>query len=139
NSCRSQMAGAFARRHAGADTVVYTAGTRPAGVVHPKAIACMAERGCDLRDYRSKGFDEIAGLDFDVVVGMGGDELGRQIEEAIHARRVVMWDFPAPKDLPLDQVRIIRDAIEEKVRELLVELESEFHSGQAFGETHSTR
>src|SRR5439155_18042314 len=68
NSCRSQMAGAFARRYAGAKTAIYTAGIRPSGVVHPKAIACMAEKGCDLRDYRSKGFDEIADLDFDMVV-----------------------------------------------------------------------
>ena len=132
NSCRSQIAGALARRYAGADTAIYTAGIRPSGVVHPKAIACMAERGCDLRDYRSKGFDEVAHLDFDVVVAMGC-----QIGSTVRARRLVTWDFPAPKDLPLDQVRIIRDGIEQKVRELLAELESGTEGGQGPGRTHS--
>src|SRR5262245_43052309 len=55
NQCRSQMAEAFARLHGGGQVEPYSAGTRPSGRVHPKAIAAMRERGYDLTGHWSKG------------------------------------------------------------------------------------
>ena len=48
NSCRSQMAEGFARMLAGPNVEIYSAGSRPSGVVNPKAIASMREIGYDL-------------------------------------------------------------------------------------------
>jgi len=48
NSNRSQMAQAFARLHGGDAVQAESAGSRPSGVVNPRAIEFMAERGYDL-------------------------------------------------------------------------------------------
>ena len=48
NSCRSQMAEALLRHHAGDRFTVYSAGTEPAEEIHPMAVTVMAERGLDL-------------------------------------------------------------------------------------------
>jgi protein-tyrosine-phosphatase len=115
NCCRSQMAEAFARRLGGGRVEAYSAGVCPAGQVHFKAVAALEEVGIDLRGHRPKGLEEVAGLDFDVVVTMGCGDLG----ERVRARRREDWGLPAPKDLPPEQFRAVRDRIEQWVRELL--------------------
>jgi arsenate reductase len=57
NSCRSQMAEAFLQSFAGDDLIVRSAGSQPAGYVHPLAIRAMAEVGIDISDHRSKHLD----------------------------------------------------------------------------------
>jgi arsenate reductase len=58
NSCRSQMAEAFLRTAAGDLLEVHSAGSRPAGHVHPKAIRVMREIGIDISGHRSKPLSE---------------------------------------------------------------------------------
>ena len=67
NSCRSQMAEAIVNARLGAAWNAVSAGTRPAGYVHPKALAALAEIGIQ-HDGRSKLADEFRGTDFDLVV-----------------------------------------------------------------------
>jgi arsenate reductase (thioredoxin) len=53
NSCRSQMAEGFAKHYArqkNLDVEIRSAGTHPAGYVHPDAIAVMREKGIDITD-----------------------------------------------------------------------------------------
>jgi arsenate reductase (thioredoxin) len=115
NSCRSQMAEAFARRHGGDRVEAYSAGSRPSGKVHPKVIEAMRERGIDLSGHRSKGLADVPDVEYDAVVALGcGDACDR-----VRARRREAWDFPAPKDLPPEGVRAVRDVIEARVKELL--------------------
>src|SRR5438270_340720 len=76
NCCRSQMAEAFARRLGAGRVEAHSAGTRPAGAVHAKAVAAMRERGIDLAAQRPKGVAEVAAVDFDVVVTLGCGDLG---------------------------------------------------------------
>ena len=52
NSCRSQMAEAFARIHRTDLLEVFSAGSQPSGDVHPHAIHLMAEIGYDLTVHR---------------------------------------------------------------------------------------
>jgi protein-tyrosine-phosphatase len=118
NSCRSQMAEAFARLHGGSGVEAYSAGARPAGQVHPKVVEAMREVGIDLAGHRSKGLAEVPDLEYDAVVALGcGDACDR-----VRARWREVWDFPAPKDLPPEQVREVRDEIEARVKELLAAL-----------------
>src|SRR3546814_8113147 len=70
NSNRSQMAEAFALLHGCPAVQAFSAGSRPSGVLNPRAVAFMAERGYDLRTHASKSLDEIHG-EFDAVVTMG--------------------------------------------------------------------
>jgi protein-tyrosine-phosphatase len=119
NSNRSQMAEAFARIHGGAGVEAFSAGSRPSGVVNPKAVEAMRELDYDLTAHRSKGLAELAGREFDAVVGMGcGDEGCPLVKAARHEE----WDVPDPKLLPPERFREVRDLIGRKVRELLAEL-----------------
>lgn len=58
NSCRSQMAEGLLRAAAGDLINVHSAGSKPAGFVHPKAIEVMSEIGIDLSTNRSKLLNE---------------------------------------------------------------------------------
>jgi arsenate reductase (thioredoxin) len=118
NSCRSQMAEAFARLHGGGRVEAYSAGSRPSGLVNPKAIASMREIGYDLGAHQSKGLDELAGLEFDAAVTMGcGDSC-----PFVRARRRFDWNVPDPKAMPPEEFRAVRDQIEQQVKRLLAEL-----------------
>ena len=117
NSCRSQMAQAFARMQGGTAVEAYSAGSRPSGTVNAKAIASMAELGYDLSAHASQGLDSIPPGEFDAVVTMGcGDAC-----PWVPAKRHIDWDIPDPKDMGPDEFRGVRDQIERKVRELLAE------------------
>ncbi|HZK74781.1 MAG TPA: ArsR family transcriptional regulator [Clostridia bacterium] len=67
NSARSQMAEAILRRQAGRSVEVFSAGPRPAGL-HPIALEVLADLNLPTKALRSKGIDEVAGIDFDLVV-----------------------------------------------------------------------
>ena len=54
NSCRSQMAEAFARMFCPEGVAVYSGGSRPSGKVNDKAIAAMQALGYDMRTHSSK-------------------------------------------------------------------------------------
>jgi protein-tyrosine-phosphatase len=112
------MAEALARAHGGSRVEAFSAGSNPSGQVHPKVVACMAERGIDLSGHRSKGLADVPDVEYDAVVALGcGDACAR-----VRARRRESWEFPAPKDLPYEQVRAVRDNIEVKVLDLLASL-----------------
>src|SRR5574339_931600 len=67
NSCRSQMAEAIVKARLGEAWHAVSAGTKPAGYVHPKALAALAEIGIQ-HTGRSKRADEFRDADFDLVV-----------------------------------------------------------------------
>lgn len=116
NSCRSQLAEAFAHIHGDATVEAYSAGSRPSGVVNPKAIELMKEVGYDLSTHTSKSIDDIPETEFDHVITMGcGDEC-----PWVPAKHRDDWDLPDPKNMPLDAFRAVRDDIERRVRKLLL-------------------
>jgi protein-tyrosine-phosphatase len=119
NSCRSQIAEAFARIHGKGKLEVYSAGSRPSGKVNPKAIESMREVGYDLARHESKSLDEIPSGEYDLAVTMGcGDEC-----PLVQAKERQDWNLPDPKNLPPDEFRKIRDEIEKKVKEVLSRME----------------
>ena len=118
NSNRSQMAEAFARILGGKSVEAYSAGSRPSGVVNPKAIEAMRELGYDLSVHGSKSLDELPDVAFDFVATMGcGDAC-----PMVRARQRADWSIPDPKHLPPDEFRAVRDLIRDKVRGRLDEL-----------------
>ena len=117
NSNRSQMAEAFARLHGGDDVEALSAGSKPSGVINPKAVRFMAERGYDLAAHGSKALSEVAG-EFDAVVTMGcGDDC-----PWVPAKRREDWALPDPKHMDDDGYRAVREEIEARVRALLAQL-----------------
>lgn len=122
NSNRSQMSQAFAIIHGGDKFEAYSAGSKPSGIVNPKAIAAMKELGYDLSAHDSKSLDEVkAYAPFDAVVTMGcGDAC-----PWMPAKRFVDWVIPDPKHMEPKAFNEVRDYIEKQVKALIAELESE--------------
>ena len=115
NSCRSQMAEAFARIHGGDAVKAFSAGSRPSGMVNPKAIAAMREVGYDLATHVSKSLDDVPQLEWDLVATMGcGDEC-----PFVRAKRREDWQIADPKNMDNDDFRKVRDEIEARVRSVL--------------------
>jgi len=114
NANRSQMAEAFARIHGGDGVEALSAGSKPSGVINPKAIRFMQELGYDLTKHDSKSLDEIDG-DFDAVITMGcGDSC-----PWVPAKRREDWALPDPKHMDDAAYREVRDDISNRVRTLL--------------------
>ena len=73
NSCRSQMAEGLVNHYLGDEWRAYSAGTDPAGYVHPLAVRAMSELGIDISRQRSKSADELQGTQFDMVTTVCDD------------------------------------------------------------------
>jgi arsenate reductase (thioredoxin) len=118
NSNRSQMSQAFARMIGGEDVVAFSAGSKPSGVINPKAIAAMLELGYDLSTHHSKTLQEVeADAPFDYVVTMGcGDAC-----PWMPARHFVDWVIPDPRHMEPASFNEVRDLIKEKVAGLIQE------------------
>ncbi len=119
NSNRSQMSQAFAKILGGDAVEAYSAGSKPSGIVNPKAIAAMKELGYDLSTHDSKSLDEVKTFaPFDAVVTMGcGDAC-----PWMPAKKFIDWQIPDPKHMEPAAFNQVRDFIGEKVKELLKEL-----------------
>lgn len=117
NSNRSQMAEAFAHLHGGEHVEAFSAGSKPSGVINPKAIRFMSELGYDLTTHTSKSLDDVEG-EFDAVITMGcGDDC-----PWIPARHREDWGLPDPKHMDDDGYRSVRDDISSRVKSLLAAL-----------------
>lgn len=116
NAGRSQMAAAFFNAHADrAVARAVSAGTQPAGRVHPEVVAAMQEVGLDLRAATPTLLTNDLARDATVLVTMGCGEAC----PAIPGLRREDWPLPDPKGRTLDAVRTIRDRIREQVLALL--------------------
>jgi len=119
NSNRSQMSQAFALIHSGGHVEAYSAGSKPSGIVNPKAIAAMGELGYDLSKHDSKSLQEVERFaPFDAVVTMGcGDAC-----PWMPAKKFIDWQIPDPKHMEPAEFNKVRDLISDKVKGLLAAL-----------------
>lgn len=121
NSCRSQMAEGFARKHGKEILDSWSAGSKPSGRVNPTAVRLMKERDVDLSRHSSKGLERLPPVPmWDYVITMGcGDAC-----PAFPAKERRDWALPDPKNRPLDEFRNVRDDIEQRVNDLIQEIRS---------------
>jgi arsenate reductase len=73
NSCRSHMAEGILRRAAGDLVEVASAGSRPAGYVHPLAIRALAEIGIDISAHTSKHMNDFLDREVRTVITVCGN------------------------------------------------------------------
>jgi arsenate reductase len=116
NAGRSQMAAAFFNQLADPSRVrALSAGTQPAGHVHPEVVAVMREVGIDLSSAKPTLLtDELAGS-AQLLVTMGCGESC----PVVPGLRREDWDLPDPKGQLLDRVRAIRDEIRAQIEQLV--------------------
>lgn len=122
------MSQAFAKILGGDKVESYSAGSKPSGIVNPKAIAAMRAIGYDLSAHDSKSLEEVKSFaPFDAVVTMGcGDAC-----PWMPAKRFVNWTITDPKHMEPEEFNKIRDYIKGLVTDLLAELEAERAGGAA--------
>lgn len=124
NSARSQMAEGLVNHFLGAGWEAYSAGTHPAGYVHPLAIQAMHELGIDISGHRSKSADEFRNTPFDLVVTVC-DDAAENCPLWLGPGQVVHIGFPDPAQATgsnaelLEIFRRVRDAIRQQVLEYL--------------------
>jgi protein-tyrosine-phosphatase len=124
NAGRSQIAAALLARRAGGRVRVRSAGSEPAEHLHPAVIEAMQEVGIDLRSERPTLLRDDAVRDSDVVITMGcGDTC-----PVFPGIRYEDWELEDPTGKSIDEVRAIRDEIDERVRRLLVDLDDQAES-----------
>lgn len=93
NSCRSQMAEGLVNHFLGDRWEARSAGTVPAGYVHPPAMEATAELGVNVAGGRCKSVDELRGLLFDVVITVC-DAAAERCPLWLGQERVVHIGFP---------------------------------------------
>jgi arsenate reductase (thioredoxin) len=118
NSARSQMAEGLINAQLADRFEAQSAGTHPAGYVHPQAVAALREIGIDISDHRSKSTDEFKGTSFDVVITVC-DSAAENCPVWLGQGRRVHIGFPdpaaAPPDRQAQQFRAVRDAIQDQL------------------------
>jgi len=121
NAGRSQMAAGLLAYHAAGRVAVHSAGSAPGDRVNPSAVEVMQELGIDISGEQPQLLSDAAVQESDVVITMGcGDAC-----PIYPGKRYLDWDVTDPAGLPPEQVRPIRDEIDQRVLLLLAELLAE--------------
>jgi arsenate reductase len=116
NSCRSHMAEGILREAAGNILEVHSAGSKPAGYVHPKAIEALREIGIDIAAHTSKHMNDFLDRDIDTVITVCGnaDQACPVFPGQVHRHH---WPFDDPAHATgtdaevMDEFRRVRDQI----------------------------
>lgn len=116
NSCRSHMAEGILRREANDLFDVYSAGSNPAGYVHPLAVEALKEIGIDISAHTSKHLDRFldAGIDTVITVCDNANESCPVFPGKVNRYHWGFEDPPKavrPGESELDAFRRIRDDI----------------------------
>ncbi len=123
NSCRSQLAEAIVNARVGDQWQAVSAGTNPAGYVHPNAIRALAEIGIQ-HEGRSKPVDEFREAAFDLVVTVC-DTAAEECPVWLGKGKRVHVGFPDPAKATgtdeevMNVFRAVRDAIEQGILKTL--------------------
>jgi arsenate reductase len=124
NSCRSQLAEAIVNARLADQWEAFSAGTHPAGFVHPIVPQVLAEIGIDSRGAKSKSIDEVLSVDFDLVVTVC-DQAAEECPMWLGRGRRIHVGFPDPAKATgsdegiLGAFRGVRDSIEQEVLSIL--------------------
>ncbi len=118
NAGRSQMAAGYLRELGGGNVRVLSAGSEPAEMINPQAVAVMAEEGIDIASFTPEILSVDAVKDSDVVITMGcGDAC-----PIFPGKRYEDWELTDPAGQGIDTVREIRDDIKGRIVALVEEL-----------------
>src|SRR4051794_20403705 len=98
-----------------------SAGSEPGTAAHPVVVDALEEIGIDATDHVPRKLDPGDVRAAGAVVSTCGEEACPVTPPGI---RRIYWNLPDPKDLPLEEVRAIRDEIQRRVEQLAHELDT---------------
>lgn len=116
NAGRSQMAEGFFRKYAPSGYEPQSAGTKPTDVINPFAVQTMREAGIDITSQNPKVISDSMIRQATRIINMGC--MDKESCPALFVDDVIDWAIPDPKGKPIEDVRKIRDIIEQKIVEL---------------------
>ena len=117
NSCRSQIAEAFAKFYSNNSLKVMSAGSKPSGSVNPIAIKLMTELGHELTGHYSKSVETVIDC-VDYLISMGcGDSCPN-----IKAEERIEWNIPDPKEMSEIEFKEVIGLIDKNVQSLIKNL-----------------
>ncbi|HEV2119962.1 MAG TPA: arsenate reductase ArsC [Candidatus Bathyarchaeia archaeon] len=121
NAGRSQMAEAFARKHG---LTAQSAGTQPARSINPAVVEVMREKAIDLSTKNPKILtaEMIERASLVVTMGCSVEEVCPRPMIAQMQKKLIDWHLEDPRGKRIDEVREIRDEIENKVAGLVKSL-----------------
>jgi arsenate reductase (thioredoxin) len=132
NSCRSQMAEAYANKLGEGRVRAWSAGSHPLGEIVLETATVLAEKGISLEGHWSKALKDVPVAEMDAVVGMGC-EVVCPVPAGFQGR-VIEWNVPDPFGHELSYFRSVRDLIARQVGNLIEEL-LEQREGAPAGDT----
>ena len=121
NAARSQMAEGLARAFHGDELEVVSAGSRPAGWIHPSAIRAMNAIGIDITGQHSKSADEFLRQTFDAVVTVC-DSAAQDCPTWPGARRIEHWSIEDPSSNGYEAFVATRDDLARRIDALASEI-----------------
>ena len=121
NSGRSVRAERLFREAADGRHEARSAGSDPGSAPHPQVVEALRELDIDASDHVPRKLDAEALAWADLAVSTCSEE----VCPVTPGVRRISWELPDPKNLPLEQVRPIRDEIKRRVAALVAELDSQ--------------
>lgn len=125
NSCRSIMAEALINALGHGRYVARSAGSKPAGYVHPKSLETLQRHGIDIEQPRSKSWDEFAGENFDLLITVCDQAANEQCPVVFGEHQKLHWSTPDPakaagSDAQIDAAfeeafQLLKDRIEKEL------------------------
>jgi arsenate reductase len=110
------MAEAFTKKYGKDKIIAFSAGNKPADKINPTVLDAMKEKGIDISLSKPKLLTYQMTEDADLIVTMGCNDQG--ICPGPFFKPTIEWKLDDPKGKSIEQVRLIRDEIERKVRKL---------------------
>jgi arsenate reductase len=123
NSCRSVMAEALLNALGNGRFHAESAGSQPAGVVHPGSLATLARHAIPAGSPRSKSWDEFAGQHFDYVITVCDNAAGEACPAFTGRAQRLHWSTPDPARATGSEQQI-EAAFEEAFRMLRANIEA---------------
>jgi protein-tyrosine-phosphatase len=120
NSGRSQMAEGFFRKYAPEGYEPMSAGTKPTFQINPIAVQAMDEVGVDIKQQKPKEITEDMMRNSTKIVNMGC--MDKSFCPTLFIPNLIDWGIEDPKGKSIEQVRGIRDDIEQRIRQLVTNL-----------------
>jgi arsenate reductase (thioredoxin) len=122
NAARSQMAEGLARAFHGDELEVVSAGSHPAGWIHPSAVRAMNEIGIDISGQYSKSAEQFINEPFDMVVTVC-DSAAKDCPAWPGAKRIEHWSIEDPSWNGYEAFVETRDELARRIDALVKSLE----------------
>jgi arsenate reductase (thioredoxin) len=120
NAGRSQMAEGYFRKYAPEGFEPISAGTRPTSQINPIVVQAMDEVGISISQQKPKDITEDMMRNSTKIINMGC--MDKSFCPTLFIPNLIDWGIEDPKGRSIEQVREIRDDIEQRIKELVTNL-----------------